>query len=76
MHPHAMESSLAVEKDEVGGYVLSGKEGLRDSVEEEVTGLCREADLTSVRGRLPYPWTCASVFFYKMYTDVYISVLL
>ena len=34
MHPCATESSLAIEKDEVGGYVLSGKEGLRDSVEE------------------------------------------
>lgn len=61
MHPRVMQSSLDIEKDEVGGYMLSGKEGLRDSVEEEVTELCIEADLTSVRGRLLCPCTCACV---------------
>lgn len=29
MHPHVTESSLDIEKDEVGGYMLSGKEGLK-----------------------------------------------
>ena len=61
MHPRVTESSLDIEKDEVGGYMLSGKEGLRDSVEEEVTELCIEADLTSVMGRILCICTCACV---------------
>lgn len=49
------ESSLAVEKDEVGGYVLSGKEGLRDSVEEEVTELCIGQTSLLCEGKAPVP---------------------
>ena len=70
MHFYTMESSVATEKDEVDLYVLSGKEGLKNQVEEEVTTV-RRGWLHVCEGGSPYTCvpvrlqTCVSMSFYK-----------